>query len=247
MTTLGEKLNEEEVDEMIREADVDGDGQINYEEFVKVRTTCGFSLCASDLQAPADDDCQVSSSIDDHGSEKAIERGRRDAQNRKPTPTMLRLFALCSAIAVALCASANDREAAATASTRDKPHESGVEHKCIHDSVQAQTLHTTMSLSALESHLDKRQATTAWRPYGEALTRPHSLPHPRLNFRRLRILLDTSSLMSGGDTDKTCFDSTASVNVKGVRLLSLLSSKRPQLTARCSCGSNRTDAKTPID
>lgn len=52
MTTLGEKLTEEEVDEMIREADVDGDGQINYEEFVKVRTTCGFSSCASDLQAP---------------------------------------------------------------------------------------------------------------------------------------------------------------------------------------------------
>ena len=25
-----------EVDEMIREADVDGDGQINYEEFVKI-------------------------------------------------------------------------------------------------------------------------------------------------------------------------------------------------------------------
>jgi hypothetical protein len=37
MTTLGEKLNEDEVDEMIREADVDGDGQINYDEFVKVR------------------------------------------------------------------------------------------------------------------------------------------------------------------------------------------------------------------
>ncbi len=28
---LGEKLSETEVDEMIREADVDGDGQINYE------------------------------------------------------------------------------------------------------------------------------------------------------------------------------------------------------------------------
>ena len=27
---------DEEVDEMIREADVDGDGQINYEEFVKM-------------------------------------------------------------------------------------------------------------------------------------------------------------------------------------------------------------------
>lgn len=33
---LGEKLTEEEVDEMIKEADVDGDGQINYEEFVKM-------------------------------------------------------------------------------------------------------------------------------------------------------------------------------------------------------------------
>lgn len=34
--TTGEKLSENEVAEMIREADVDGDGQINYEEFVKV-------------------------------------------------------------------------------------------------------------------------------------------------------------------------------------------------------------------
>lgn len=31
MTNLGEKLTDEEVDEMVREADIDGDGEVNYE------------------------------------------------------------------------------------------------------------------------------------------------------------------------------------------------------------------------
>ena len=31
MTNLGEKLTDDEVDEMIREADIDGDGQVNYD------------------------------------------------------------------------------------------------------------------------------------------------------------------------------------------------------------------------
>ncbi len=31
MTNLGEKMTDEEVDEMILEADIDGDGQINYD------------------------------------------------------------------------------------------------------------------------------------------------------------------------------------------------------------------------
>ena len=36
MANLGERLTDAEVDEMVREADVDGDGRINFDEFVKV-------------------------------------------------------------------------------------------------------------------------------------------------------------------------------------------------------------------
>ena len=38
MHNLGEKLTDEEVEQMILEADIDGDGQINYEEFDKLMT-----------------------------------------------------------------------------------------------------------------------------------------------------------------------------------------------------------------
>ncbi|KAG8934979.1 putative calmodulin-3 [Tulasnella sp. 418] len=36
MAKLGEKLTPEEIDAMIKEGDLDDDGQINYEEFVKM-------------------------------------------------------------------------------------------------------------------------------------------------------------------------------------------------------------------
>ena len=39
VTSLGEKLTDEEVDELITEVDVDGDGQINYAEFVRMMTS----------------------------------------------------------------------------------------------------------------------------------------------------------------------------------------------------------------
>ena len=39
MMNLGEKLTDEEIDLIIREADIDGNGQINYEEFVTMMTT----------------------------------------------------------------------------------------------------------------------------------------------------------------------------------------------------------------
>ncbi|PSR92769.1 Calmodulin-like protein [Actinidia chinensis var. chinensis] len=38
MINLGEKLSDEEVDQMIKEADLDGDGQVNFDEFVKMMT-----------------------------------------------------------------------------------------------------------------------------------------------------------------------------------------------------------------
>ena len=36
MANLGEKLTDDEIEEMIREADADGDGEVDYEEFVKM-------------------------------------------------------------------------------------------------------------------------------------------------------------------------------------------------------------------
>ncbi|GJN35412.1 hypothetical protein PR202_gb24187 [Eleusine coracana subsp. coracana] len=46
MINLGEKLTDEEVEQMIREADLDGDGQVNYDEFVRM-------MMLSDGHAPA--------------------------------------------------------------------------------------------------------------------------------------------------------------------------------------------------
>lgn len=36
MLSLGEKLTDEEVEEMVRQADLDGDGQISYQEFIRM-------------------------------------------------------------------------------------------------------------------------------------------------------------------------------------------------------------------
>ena len=46
MTNLGEKLTDEEVDEMIKEADLDGDGMVNYEgQSGLVTSRSGQSVC----------------------------------------------------------------------------------------------------------------------------------------------------------------------------------------------------------
>ena len=44
MTSFGEKLTIQELDEMIKDADIDGDGMINYEEFSKMLVSIKFSL-----------------------------------------------------------------------------------------------------------------------------------------------------------------------------------------------------------
>lgn len=36
MMNLGERLTDEEAEQMIREADLDGDGQVSFEEFARI-------------------------------------------------------------------------------------------------------------------------------------------------------------------------------------------------------------------
>jgi Ca2+-binding EF-hand superfamily protein len=48
MASLGEKLTDEEVDEMLNEADVDSNGNINYEEFIKMMMGGGGQAKSSD-------------------------------------------------------------------------------------------------------------------------------------------------------------------------------------------------------
>lgn len=38
MINLGERLTDDEAEQMIREADLDGDGRVNYEEFARIMT-----------------------------------------------------------------------------------------------------------------------------------------------------------------------------------------------------------------
>ena len=42
MASLGEQLTKEEVDEMIRDADMDGDGFVNLDEYVAMMTDKGY-------------------------------------------------------------------------------------------------------------------------------------------------------------------------------------------------------------
>ena len=50
MMNLGEKISEEECDAMVEEADIDGDGSINYEEFYNMMTSAGRSVSREQLQ-----------------------------------------------------------------------------------------------------------------------------------------------------------------------------------------------------
>lgn len=47
MTNLGEKLTDEEVQEMIKEADLDGDGQVNYNGEFSIKSSTRFNFTVS--------------------------------------------------------------------------------------------------------------------------------------------------------------------------------------------------------
>jgi Ca2+-binding EF-hand superfamily protein len=55
MTNLGEKLTDDEIDEMVREADVDGSGRLNIDTFVRgmlADEACGSAAGAAAAPSP---------------------------------------------------------------------------------------------------------------------------------------------------------------------------------------------------
>jgi hypothetical protein len=86
MTNLGEKLTDEEVDEMIREADIDGDGQINYEEFVKVMMgACSLPRIPSIVSRPLGNllTCRLLSPLASQPSKRDHSRAHSLCQQRE--------------------------------------------------------------------------------------------------------------------------------------------------------------------
>lgn len=90
MSNLGEKITDEEMDEMLREADVDGTGTVNYEDFI--RAMMAESLAPpSNAQSSAKSDVlpvesisvppsksaenELAPSIKTYSAEKAVKRG----------------------------------------------------------------------------------------------------------------------------------------------------------------------------
>ncbi|MQM13492.1 hypothetical protein Taro_046417 [Colocasia esculenta] len=79
MNNLGERLSNDEIGEMIREADVDGDGQINYDEFVRV-------MMAKKHQRRAD---SGKGSLGGGGAMEAIPMSKRKRQSLRQHCTIL--------------------------------------------------------------------------------------------------------------------------------------------------------------
>lgn len=63
MQSVGEKLTDDEVDEMMQEADMDGNGEIDYDEFVKVisirSTSTRFAVSLASSSLSTDDAVEV--------------------------------------------------------------------------------------------------------------------------------------------------------------------------------------------
>ena len=55
LQSMGEKATDDEVDEMILMADLDGDGQVSFEEFVVLFEHHGASLGSMPAEAPPDE------------------------------------------------------------------------------------------------------------------------------------------------------------------------------------------------
>lgn len=85
LDALGEDVTDEEIDEMVRMLDVDGDGQVNFKEFYKMAS--GQSLAPIGVALPPPRDIDIAKRLGRSFSDKSSgDGGRKDAGKTPGSP-----------------------------------------------------------------------------------------------------------------------------------------------------------------
>jgi hypothetical protein len=86
MDALGEEVTDEEIDEMIRMLDVDGDGQVNFKEFYKMASGQSLAPIGVALPPPRDLGAFVKLNDDNSSLNTSVKKSRKGDSKAPNSP-----------------------------------------------------------------------------------------------------------------------------------------------------------------